>query len=78
MIEKVECIVITCDICEDVYENVNGFSVFPDENYVDPADDGWYTHKGEGCVHYCPSCHEYDDEDNLIVKSADKGGGEQS
>ncbi|RPE05532.1 hypothetical protein EGT74_24420 [Chitinophaga lutea] len=65
MITKVECIVIECNVCNDIYEDGNGFSVFPDNNSAHPEDNGWHVDED---VHYCPGCHEIDEDDNLIVK----------
>ena len=67
---KTEMIGATCDNCkEDYYDDYNGWAVFPDESacheYID--DSGWHeTNDGN---HYCPKCFEFDEEDNLIIKT---------
>lgn len=68
MYNKIECISITCDNCEETYQNDHsGFSIFVDEIQAhDDADNsGWYSDDGK---HYCPTCHEIDDNDDLIIK----------
>jgi hypothetical protein len=67
MISKVECVLLTCDNCQEVFENYNGFSVFPLKTDVEEQamDSEWIK---EGEKHYCDKCYSYDDEDNLILK----------
>lgn len=69
MIQKVECFTLECDNCKEIFQDEHsGFSIFVDESsaweYAD--NDGWYEDKGK---HYCPSCHDFDDDDNLIIKN---------
>jgi len=67
MYNKVECIVISCDNCGETYtDEHSGFSIYVDESsaYESADSDGWY---GDKNIHYCPSCHKIDDEDNLII-----------
>lgn len=64
MISKVECIIIECDNCGEIFEDGSGFSIFVDNDNAHPQDHDWYC---EGGKHYCPECHTLDDEDNLII-----------
>lgn len=32
MISKVDCVVLECDNCKNIYESGSGFTVFVDEN----------------------------------------------
>lgn len=66
MKSKVECIIITCDICEEPFEDYSGYSIFVSDTDVDPTDCEWYVDNDK---HYCPSCHTIDENDNLILKS---------
>lgn len=65
MTSKIECVIVTCDNCENPYEDGNGFSIFSDETCVHPEDNEWYVDEDK---HYCPSCYELDEDDNLILK----------
>ena len=65
MIEKIDCIIIKCNNCGDVYEHVEGWTIFASKTDVNPEEDDWYV---EDDTHYCPDCHEIDEDDNLIVK----------
>ena len=68
MINKVECVMISCDRCKQHYESSStGFSIFQDVQVVHDyaSDDDWYL--GED-IHYCPDCHSWNDDDELIVK----------
>lgn len=69
MTSKVECVIITCDNCENVYEDGNGYSIFADKNSAYPSEYGWHVDKDK---HYCPSCYELDENDNLILKKIEK------
>lgn len=68
MYNKVECITLSCDNCEEIYqdEHGTGYSIWVAESDAFDAaeNDGWYSHGGK---HYCPNCHEFDDNDNLII-----------
>jgi len=67
MIEKIDCVTLSCDNCKKVYENYNGFTVFLDTNTAmeEAQDDDWYRDEDK---HYCPDCYTLDDDDNLILK----------
>jgi len=58
---------IFCDGCG---ADINEDGDYAGWSTIDPSldtcdDEGWFI--GES-VHYCPNCHEYDDNDNLILK----------
>jgi len=74
MFSPVECFILSCDNCQEHFENYNGFGIFADKDAAreDAEEDGWYR---DGEKHYCPKCHTIDDEDNLIVKPLEKTEG---
>lgn len=59
-----------CDVCSRHYTEENqGYCAWPDKSSVDvdaAEQDGWHidTYNDK---HYCPRCHEIDDNDNLII-----------
>lgn len=67
MIDKVECVTLSCDNCKKDFENYNGFTIFLEESTAkdEASNDDWYT---DGDKHYCPDCYTLDDDDNLIIK----------
>lgn len=72
MYYKAEYTGITCDNCGKVYmDEHTGFAVYVDESAAhDAADnDEWYSWENK---HYCPDCHTWDDEDNLIINELNK------
>ena len=72
MYDKVECVTLSCDNCGEIYkdEDGSGFSIWVAESDAKDAaeSDGWYMLDDDE-KHYCPNCHDIDDEDNLIIKS---------
>ncbi|MNL39076.1 hypothetical protein D3C87_1613310 [compost metagenome] len=69
MIHKIECATITCDGCNDDYEAAfTGFTIFLDESTAEDCakDDDW--HVTDDGKHYCPKCHDINDNDQLILK----------
>ena len=77
MITKVECVIIECDNCKDVYRSYSGFSIFPDKSDANDnaMDDEWHR---EGDLHYCPKCYKINDEDELVVDENRKDIHEQN
>jgi hypothetical protein len=70
MYQKVECVCIACDNCDEIFQDSStDFSIFLDEgsarDYCVNHENGWTEHEGK---HYCPDCHEIDEEDNFILK----------
>lgn len=67
-VKKVEMFTVVCDNC--------GVGVCEDQEYSCWNDEGYAKEKAmecnwieEGDKHYCEDCYEYDDEDNLIIKT---------
>lgn len=58
---------IECDVCKEQAENYEGHSFWADKNTTEDNanDSGWHI---DGDKHYCPECHSFDDDDNLIIK----------
>lgn len=68
MYNKVECITLTCDNCGEVYQNDHsGFSIWITEGDAQESasNDDWYS--ADDDKHYCPGCHEINDDDELII-----------
>lgn len=68
MIHEVIMYGATCDNCgESWYNDHHGWSAMNDESGLKEmiSNDEWYTY---GDKHYCPSCHNIDDDDNLVLK----------
>lgn len=72
MISKVECEVLECDNCRELFVDSSGFSIFADENALkeNATDDGWEMNHESG-KHYCDKCHSYsDDADEFILDTS--------
>jgi hypothetical protein len=72
MISKVECEILECDNCKELFEDSSGFTIFADENALkeNAMDDGWEMNHESG-KHYCDKCHSYgDDNDEFIIDSS--------
>lgn len=68
MISKVECEILECDNCKELFEDSSGFSIFADESALkENAMDGGWEMNHESGKHYCDKCHEYNDDDELII-----------
>jgi hypothetical protein len=67
MIKRDDCFVGRCNVCNNMFESVEGWCLFIDESTLAESmwDKDWHL-DGSDC--YCPDCHEIDDEDNLIIK----------
>lgn len=67
-VKKVEMFTVICDNCgKDVCEGQE-YSCWNDEQGAKEIamESGYIT---EGDKHYCEDCYEYDDEDNLVIKT---------
>lgn len=65
---KVEMFTVVCDICKKSADEGTDYSCWNDENAAkEAAMNAEYLNEGD--EHYCPNCYEYDDEDNLVLKS---------
>ena len=70
MIKQVEMYTLICDICgKDVCSDAD-YSCWNDKEYLKDIarEDLWLVDTVDD-AHYCPDCYEYDEEDNLIIKS---------
>jgi len=68
MITKINAFVCECDNCgADFTDENTGYTIFMLESDVKEhaSEDGWHT---DGDKHYCPECHDFDDDDNLVIK----------
>lgn len=67
-ISEVECFMVECDHCKDMFENSEGFSIFVDQGSAkeECRDADWLIENNK-C--YCPNCYDYDENDNIIIKT---------
>ena len=58
---------IECDVCKTQAENGDGHWFWADENTTkeNAMECEWHT---EDDKHYCPDCHSFNDEDELVIK----------
>ena len=64
-------VTIQCDNCKQTYQDEDSGYAF----WLDPSDawesannDGWDSDfENKNTKHYCPRCHHYNDEDDLII-----------
>jgi hypothetical protein len=66
MIKEIEMYTVICDGCgKDSNENAPYAAWGCKQHALDIAmEEGYYR---DGDEHYCTDCHEFDDEDNLIL-----------
>lgn len=68
MITEIQMFGIDCDNCGESYDGgYSGFAYWADASTTIEcaSDNGWHQ---EGEKHYCPNCHSFNDEDELIIK----------
>ena len=58
---------VECDVCKAQAENYDGYAFWADVNTTEENAIGSEWHK-EGDYHYCPDCHSFNDEDELVIK----------
>lgn len=58
---------VKCDVCGRTAENEDEHSFWGQKSDAQDNAKEWEWHE-EGDYHYCPECHDFDDDDNLIVK----------
>lgn len=75
---KVESYKIVCDGCGDTFYTSDDFACF-----IDDVDGSLIKGEAEssswisiGNKHYCPDCHQIDDDDNIVTKDGKKYDGE--
>lgn len=70
-IEKVEMYTVVCDNCKLDIGTDAEYSYWNDKLYAETSamESDWLKEEDN---HYCPDCFEYDDNDNLIIKTERK------
>lgn len=68
MLKEVKMFTIVCDGCGCDVNSDTDYSCWNDENYVDDIrhEAGWEKVDDK---HYCTDCFEFDDNDELIIKT---------
>ena len=68
MIKEVKMYTVICDNCGIDVNESEEISCWGDEGYAEDCamEADWIQEDGN---HYCPDCFEYDDEDNLVIKT---------
>ena len=71
MIKEVKSYYLICDNCGETYvEYYCNYCVWLEPSmaieYAKESD--WIEHEGK---HYCPSCYEVDEDDNVIIKESE-------
>lgn len=70
---KVETYQVGCDGCGELFTTYDGFTCYTDcPNAIEDeaSASGWvFTSDGH---HYCPSCHEWNDDDILVCMDGKK------
>lgn len=66
MIKQVVMFTVVCDNCGADVNDGAEYSCWNNESYVEEiaSESNWIK---DGDRHYCPDCHSFDDEDNLII-----------
>lgn len=70
MIKEIESYSLVCDNCGETYRHKwTNYALWFDESapleYA--SEEGWIEHEDK---HYCPECHEVDD-DNIVIKESE-------
>lgn len=68
-IVKEELVTIGCDNCKTTYQDEDtgyGFWLQESDAWESANNDGW-TYEVD--KHYCPKCHHYDEDDQLVIKN---------
>ncbi len=64
MIEIHHMYSMVCDNCsQDLFLETEVYSTIQEVERIGNLE-GWHR---EGTKHYCPSCHQFDEDDNLII-----------
>jgi hypothetical protein len=58
---------IECDVCKAQAENYDGHCFWADRSQTEENAMECEWHK-EGDYHYCPDCHSFNNEDELVIK----------
>jgi hypothetical protein len=67
-IKKVEMFTVICDNCGKSADEGSEYSCWNEDTFAEviAMESGWLA---ENDLHYCPDCFDYDDEDNLVIKT---------
>lgn len=70
-IEKVQMFTVVCDNCKADIGSYSEYSAWLDENQaqVVAMESDWIRHENG---HLCNDCYEYDDDDEIIIKTERK------
>ncbi len=71
MIKKVTNYTVICDSCKaDALEH-DEYVSWNDDSFAESCalENDYIEHEGK---HYCPKCYEYDDNDDLIIKTPEQ------
>jgi hypothetical protein len=68
MLKEVKMFTIICDGCGKDVNDDTDYSAWNDESYVDDIRQEADWEKVDD-KHYCTDCYEYDDDDEIIIKS---------
>lgn len=67
----VECVILECDHCKNLYENYAGHTLFLDFSAAiyNAKEDGWQhiQEANKEDLHYCDFCHIYNESDELLL-----------
>jgi len=75
MIEAVEMYRAVCDGCNNEIEYGEYGCVWDKETaYKWAQDDGWYFDNGKYSECYCPDCHSYNSENEVVIHPKEQGG----
>lgn len=68
-IEKVEMFTVICDNCKEDIGSSDDYSCWNDKDIAEEnaMENDWLKQNGK---HYCPSCHSYGDNDELIINES--------
>ena len=59
---------VECDVCKTQAENYDGIAFWADKmTTIESAINDAQWHE-EDDKHYCPDCHSFNDEDELVIK----------
>ena len=66
MVKEITMYTIICDTCGVSSCEAQEYSCWNEEGIAREYAEDWIDHEGKD---YCPSCYEYDDDDNPVIKT---------
>ena len=68
MIKEIKVYTFICDNCGKDSSEDSDYSGWNDKGFAweCATEDNWIEYEGN---HYCPTCYNYDNEDNLIIRT---------